>query len=215
MQSMPANELPDHLPPFDIPTALSRINDNAQLLFKLLVMFVDTYASTVPTVRRQMSEGRFDDAARLVHSLKGTANILAAPELAAAASAVEQAIKGGRLSEVEPLVVALEHLLAPAVSAAGSLGSAPPAEPPVTTTPVSVSDRIAALAELRTFLMTNNIRARTCYTRTRSSLTGYGVDGEVRELGALLENLDFDGALSLLDRIEQGVADDGEAGVDL
>lgn len=120
---MPGNDLPDILPPFDIKAALSRINNNSQLLRKLLTMFVDIYGATVPTLRRHFAEGKYDDAVRLVHSLKGTAGILEAAELVAAASVIEHALKAGRTADAESHINDLERALAPALSAAESLDS--------------------------------------------------------------------------------------------
>ncbi len=205
MQIIPVSGLPDVLPPFDIASALSRINDNSQLLLKLLVMFVDTYSSTIPTLREHISQGRHGDAIRLAHSLKGTAGILAARELAAAASALEQLLKEGEAVASESHIDELERELAPALAAASSLGRATPqATPPPASS--EISDLPGALSDLRISIASNNIKARKIFAHLRGSLLGRGMDTQVTDVGSRLDALDFSGALLSVDELLRSIA---------
>ncbi len=210
---MSVNELPATLPPFNIPVALSRINDNAALLCKLLAMFVETYATTVSTLRQHLVEGRREDAIRLAHSLKGTAGILAAMDLSAAAAAVEQALKVDQVSELESLISVLEKELAPALNAAASLGTMPQQAAPPPPSSSAISDITGALSELRKGIESNNIRARKMYAQLGGELMGQGFDDQVTHLGSRLNALDFAGALVAVDELIRlyGLADHNEA----
>ncbi len=208
MPSIPDDILPPTLPPFNIPMALSRINNNSQLLRKLLFMFVESYGATVPTLRSHLLEGRREDAIRLAHSLKGTAGILDAVELAAAASAVEQLLKEGKSAEAEFAIGALELALAPALGAAGSLGRVPTeATNPSPSGAVDLRERAAALTDLRNKIASNNVRARKLYAQLRGNLLGLGMDEDIALLGNRLDALDFAEALSLLDELLRKIDD--------
>ena len=205
MQRIPVHGLPDVLPPFDLALALSRINNNSQLLLKLLAMFVDTYTSTVPTLREHISQGRQGEAARLAHSLKGTSAILGAHELAAAASALEQLLKEGTTVESEDLIDELEKKLVPALTAADSLGRVLP-QATLPSSAHDVLDLPALLSDLRMNITTNNIRARKIYAQISNSLLGRGMDDIVIEVGSRLDALDFSGALSSVDKLIHALA---------
>jgi len=196
----PACGIPDHLPPFDIPAALLRVNGSHKLLRKLILMFLETYVGTAAELRRLIAEGNHEDAKRLAHTLKGVAGTLEARELLDAATIVEHALQEGRLEAMHFLINVLEEALAPAIAAAASLGGANPVAQPATIAPVSDNGELAAsLADLRSHIADNNLKARKLFAALSAKLSDCGADAEVGELGNRLARLDFREALAILD----------------
>jgi len=118
--------VPDHLPPFDIQAALARTDGKPKLLRKLMLGFRDQYADAIFRLREHLAAGRDADAERLTHSLKSSAAMLEARDLAKAASSVELAFRSGKTKDADSanlalLIAALERDLDPAIAAANSL----------------------------------------------------------------------------------------------
>jgi diguanylate cyclase (GGDEF)-like protein len=129
------DELPEQLAPFDIAAALKRANGKPKLLRKMLRGFHEKYADAIPELQAELRTGRMEEANRLAHSLKGIAATLEAADLAAAAAAVEQALRENRLENLDTLIGDLDVKLRPALAAAASLEAkalvvASPAPPP-------------------------------------------------------------------------------------
>jgi CheY-like chemotaxis protein len=94
-----AVKLPD-LPGFDMDRALRRVDGNAVLLRRLLVGFFDEYSNSPAQFDRLMREQRYDEAAAMLHSIKGLAGHLGADSLSLAAAALEKDIYSGSNSDL-------------------------------------------------------------------------------------------------------------------
>ena len=116
-----SDEIPEHLPPFDIPAALARANGKPRLLRKMLLSFRDQYKSAAAELRQQIAEGKTEEASRLAHTLKGVAATLEAKELASTAANIEHALREGLMDGMEGLIKTMEGALQPAIAAAGTL----------------------------------------------------------------------------------------------
>jgi PAS domain S-box-containing protein len=155
----PRDGLPDQLPPFDIPAALERTGDSA-LLRKMLLKFFGQYGDAGLKLREHLAAGRLDEALRLVHSLKGTAATLEARDLAAAALAMEPALRTGQTAELGPLMDTMEKALDIAIAAVSVLdrrGSTPKAARPVATSPGKRPRILVVDDELSNFDLLNQI----------------------------------------------------------
>ena len=122
-----AVELPDELPPFDLRTALARINGKSKLLRRMLVSFYKEHSLTASSLHTYLSEGRQEEAERLAHSLGSNAATLGAGQLSAAARALEKALRAGELELLLDLLAPLEAALTPALAAAASVAADRPA----------------------------------------------------------------------------------------
>jgi PAS domain S-box-containing protein len=130
----------------DAAQALRRVAGNLSLYARLLRQFVADYADAGGRIRRSLDDGEPAAAQRLAHSVRGVAGNLGAGPVAAAAGALEKAIRDaagpeqleamqarlaealGRLSSA--LRPALEALAPPAVTPPPPI-AAPPADPAV------------------------------------------------------------------------------------
>lgn len=114
------DEIPKSLPPFDVATALMRVNGNAKLLRKLILMFKSNHAETVSELQNLIANNQQEEAIRLAHTLKGVAANLEIKNLYTAALNVELALRQQN-ADIAPLLSELEKALKPALLAAASL----------------------------------------------------------------------------------------------
>ncbi|MGB8539898.1 MAG: response regulator [Acidobacteriaceae bacterium] len=117
----PRDEIPEHLPPFDIPAALARANGKPGLLRKMLLSFRDQYEGAAAELQEQIAAGKTEEASRLAHTLKGVAATVEAKELASTAANIEHALREGLMDGMEGLIKTMEGALAPAIAAARTL----------------------------------------------------------------------------------------------
>ncbi|ODT22480.1 MAG: hybrid sensor histidine kinase/response regulator [Kaistia sp. SCN 65-12] len=201
-------ELPEQLPPFDIPVALSRVNGKSALLRKLIVNFGVKYRGAVATLRSDIDSGATEEARRLAHTLKGVAGSLELRKVAEASRQLEDALVHRELMNIDELVDRLDQALLPALAAARSLA---PAEPAAAAAPAERLDpaaRTAALGlldELRKQLGTRSMRARKTFEALETTL---GATAEAEHLDAIrdpIARLDFANALAGLDAVARHI----------
>ncbi len=120
-QAVAEVELPQQLPPFDIPAAMLRVRNNATLLYKLLTMFRIQYTEALPKLKKLLQDGDYHEAKRFVHTLKGVAANLENRELVEAASALEHTLHEENFSALPLLLEGLDKALTPAIQAVQSL----------------------------------------------------------------------------------------------
>lgn len=205
-----ATDLPDSLPPFDIPVALSRVNGKAALLRKLIVNFGIKYRGAIATLRADIEAGAVDDARRLAHTLKGVAGSLELRKVAEASRQLEDALAHRELMNMDELVERLDQALQPALAVARSLAPAEPAA--ATAAPAAQLDEagraeaLRLLGELRQQLGTRSMRARKTFEALETAL---GTTSEAKQLDAIrdpIARLDFANALAGLDAVERQIA---------
>jgi PAS domain S-box-containing protein len=131
--SQPA--LPSELPPFDIPAALARCDDNPRLLQRLLTVFARKYPEAGTRLRRLIKDGDMAQALRLAHTLKGNAAILEAAALFTSAQSLEAALLSRQTENLEPLVEDLENHLTQALASLSFLVQPEETSSPVTSLP--------------------------------------------------------------------------------
>ena len=88
------------------------------MLRKLLAMFVTQYSDTIPKLKHLIAEGQYQDAFRLVHTLKAVAGNLEAAELAEIADVIEQTLRENNLSNIDALINQLDTILTAALHSA-------------------------------------------------------------------------------------------------
>lgn len=101
--------LPETLPGFDIPDALHRLSGKKELFVDLLYWFSAELSASVNELKKFLAEKRYEDAARVLHTIKGSAGNMGAVDLYAAAKRFEVELQSGvtkALPEFERLVEA-------------------------------------------------------------------------------------------------------------
>ncbi|CAK0742969.1 two-component system, NarL family, sensor histidine kinase EvgS [Gammaproteobacteria bacterium] len=119
------DNLPEHLPGFDLDKAIQRVSGNRALLLDLLRQFGEQYATASETLADLLGKGQQEEAARWAHKLKGVAGSLDATEVHRQVAALEQELWAGQppISQA-----ALDQALDIALAAVARL-SPPPGEP--------------------------------------------------------------------------------------
>lgn len=115
------DDLPEQLPPFHVASALLRINGNRGLLRKLIINFDRTFAHAASDLREFVNTGRFEAAARYIHTLKAMAGTLESTTIYTTVCTLEAAIQSRQLDTAAEWLCALETLLAQASATAASL----------------------------------------------------------------------------------------------
>ncbi|MBF0296569.1 MAG: response regulator [Magnetococcales bacterium] len=203
--------LPSILPGIDLPAALERINNNHELLREILLEFLRDYSQADATLQRLLNGRRQDDvdqAALLVHSIKGIAGNISALPLHAAALALEQAIRREERttwpSRLEGFADCLREVCASIASLPVREGPAPPR--PDAAPGGNRPDGAAVLPWLRKLaeqLRTNQFEAIDTLEEIRPLLTGAepATLTELQRLEEQLERLDFTNGLQTLERL--------------
>jgi HPt (histidine-containing phosphotransfer) domain-containing protein len=89
---------------------------------EMLGLFAVHAPGLVEQVRSSARAGQWDDACRAAHTLKGTAGNIAAPELRAAATSFEQAVRSGDTGLAISTLPSLELSFEKALAFASMLG---------------------------------------------------------------------------------------------
>ncbi|MFC7552345.1 response regulator [Pseudoroseomonas wenyumeiae] len=199
--ALPVTDLPEVLPPFDLSRALVRVNGKRALLRKLIIDFGRNFADAAATLRQQAEDGALDDARRTAHTLKGVAASLEAGEVAAAASALEDALARHDSSGLVALLSRLEAALYPALAASRSLVVEAPPAAPAAPARLDYSAVLPALADLREQLQRRSLRARRTLETMEATLGDTPEAAGLRPVAAAMAALDFTGAAALLDEL--------------
>jgi len=189
-----ATSFPD-LPGVDVAAGLNRVGGNRELFAKLVRDFLKHNEAVVQEVRAALHQGETSLALEMLHTLKGSSGTFGAMEVAAAAAALETAVRASGDWAVE--LATLDDRVAEVLAGVDELGALVPdddgAQPEIRT---SVDDRelVALLEELSGYLDENNIKAGVTFKQIKKSLGGSQLRDEVEGLESSLDELDFEAA---------------------
>jgi PAS domain S-box-containing protein len=206
-----ATALPAQLPGIDQRAGLATSMGRQDLYLRMLVRFRDGHAR----LREDFEAARQSDdptaAARVAHTLRGTAGNVGAKGVAATATALELACKAGVAeAELVALLTAVENELAPVLSGLVALGNyaAAAENTPAEATaaaPALTPDAAATLAQLRKLLADSDTAALDVLETLESQVTGHPLARQLRKVSQAIERFDFDTALEALDAVVQAV----------
>jgi PAS domain S-box-containing protein len=204
-----AVDLPAQLPGIDQRAGLATSMGRQDLYLRMLVRFRDGHAR----LREDFEAARQSDdptaAARVAHTLRGTAGNVGAKGVAATATALELACKAGVAeAELAALLTAVENELAPVLSGLAALGNYAaaaentPAEA-IAAAPALPPDAAATLAQLRKLLADSDTAALDVLETLESQAAGHPLARQLRKVSQAIERFDFDAALEALDAVVQ------------
>jgi HPt (histidine-containing phosphotransfer) domain-containing protein len=196
-----ALEFPVALPGVDLPSALSRLSGNRELLLKLLRNFGREWSGVTDTIQAAIAAGDLQKAQITAHSLRGVAANLSIVTVAAAAEALEQALKREDHNTIERGMETLTASLAPVITGLEQLPPAPPL--PVATGPIDrplLEQQLSRLAEL---LRRHNLEADKCFAALREHLGAGEWSEAVERLEQQIDRLDFSTAASTLTEVAE------------
>lgn len=107
--STPTSELPGELEGFDLEYVRLTIGDNREKLIFLLERFNDKFADSASQLRQLFNDSNKEQAAALLHSLKGAAGVVGAVDLSEIAADLEHRLSEGKVLEND--IAILENAL--------------------------------------------------------------------------------------------------------
>ena len=191
----------------DSAAGLKRTRGNRDLYVSLLKQFVMGFAAFGEELTLLIREGKFDDAQRLAHSLKGVAANVGAERVAHTAGVLEQVLKRGEATDVA--LTDVERELRPVVT---QLAEALHIDATMTTPPLDAACSVfdissvslpAWVDELRRLMADGDVAAQQLWGERGDELKDVlpgAVYGQVRRA---LDNFEFDAALSALSGDQQ------------
>ncbi|GHD01188.1 hybrid sensor histidine kinase/response regulator [Pseudorhodoferax aquiterrae] len=201
---VPASGAPGALPGIDVAGGLRRTQNNAQLYRRMLDKFASSNARFSQAFTAALDGGDLALAARLAHTLRGTAGTIGANGVWEAATELELACNQGRARaqqmaalarvgrELSPVLAGLATLLAPADEPVVPVASVPPAQ---------AQARLLELAgELRALLLDSDPDALNLGEALRAAAAGSSAQPVMEEVMEAVGDYRFDEALDALDR---------------
>jgi two-component system sensor histidine kinase/response regulator len=198
----PTGDAVGALPGIDVAGGLRRTRHNAALYRRLLDQFADAHRAFGPSFLAALERGDATLAARLAHTLRGTAGTIGANAVWQAATDLELACDQGRpRSQLVALAAAVERALAPVL--AGLAGQAPVARPAA---PVALDDAAASARRdqlvhaLRALLLDSDTDSVEQAEALRDAVRGTPAEAAVESIVQAVQGFRFDDALAALDR---------------
>ncbi len=195
---VPVDDLPEALPPFDIPAAVARMAGKQELVRKALIGFYTSFGKAPMEIDHLVASGKTEELLRLAHTIKGVAATLEATELTTASAALENTLLQDRDSEVQDLVNAVKLALVPALAAAARVlpprGATPTSQQATASSTMNYAEMNSLITKLQTLLAGNNTKARELIAPLREILIGRNLDSHLNEIETQLSRFDFRGA---------------------
>ncbi|MBB6262466.1 signal transduction histidine kinase/DNA-binding response OmpR family regulator [Paenochrobactrum gallinarii] len=202
-----SENLPDNLPPFDIATALVRVNGKRKLLRKLIINFADSFEHVVKELKNKQLANDMEGARRQAHTLKGVAASLELAEVSRAAHQLELAYAAQDLSNNQSLLSNLEAIIKPALEAAQSLQPAQVKNTAVKSAGLDFDAVINDTALLRELLVKRSLRARSSFEELAGKLNTSSTEMPLLPVKQAIDKLDYEKALAALDQLLMSKAD--------
>ncbi|MBW2467435.1 MAG: response regulator, partial [Deltaproteobacteria bacterium] len=197
--------LPDQLPGINVRQGLMRTAGNEKLYRNILSQFLGNQENVGEKIREAFEQEDFEEAGRLVHTLKGVSGTIGANELHKAASELDSGIKQkqDRDSLYALLEIAQNKLLLVLSSIAGVKES--PEEGPAAGIREKILDKSAKkklYTRLDELLADNDTEAISLFEEFKAAmLTTEGVQEKLAAMENALSNYDFDSARQSLSEI--------------
>ncbi|WP_295589994.1 Hpt domain-containing protein, partial [uncultured Lamprocystis sp.] len=200
-ETLSVPDFPAALPGVDLPAALRRLSGNRELLLKMLRHFGQQWSGAHESIHLALSTGDLQQARQTVHTLRGVASNLSMSNVAAAAEALEQALKREENRAIERCLETLAAALAPVLA---GLERLPPTSPlAVDVGPLDHPRLERQLSDLAQLLRRQDMKAEACFAEFRECLgAGEWADAMAR-LEQQLDRLDFAAAGTTLAEVAE------------
>ncbi len=183
----------------DLPMGMSMVRGDAQKLLSVLRSFAARHGDDGVLLLTMFEERRLDEAAALLHALKGTAAILGLKELSARAREVETLLKPPGPDE-RAVTAGIRALQAQLTAFRDSLVDVDPPRPKVAA--AGDGQQVAVvLRALTPLLAAGETRAETVFRAAEGLLISTFGAPAIDALGRQIEGFDFAGALDTVQRL--------------
>ena len=197
----------ERLDGLDTDAALRRLDGQTATYQKILRKFLAGYGGYAADIREAAAHGRFEDATRLAHTLKGIAGNVGATRLQEIAAELEHRF---RSAPTDANVEALDALTAELLRIIGLINHAALDD----TTPVEAQsiDRMALYAlvvRIDALLADDDTEAIQCLKEIRDMLAGTSYQNMLEKMAALMDKFDYEGARQSLEALVRALRTDG------
>jgi two-component system, sensor histidine kinase and response regulator len=208
--------VPDPLPGIHFEQGLERLQGNKRLYLNLLTSFVDHYVSAESEIAKAIREKEYRIVADQAHTIKGTAANLSLTDVACRAKQLEHEVRSGTPEDIISAARELEDAFAVALRSVTELADAnrnhgldrPDAAQP------DAAILASLFRDLSLSLQKNDLRAARHFAALRRHMPNRSFDAELNRLESRLTNLDFAGALHLLDDLTEKINPSPRGGVE-
>ncbi|WP_295447844.1 CHASE domain-containing protein [uncultured Thiodictyon sp.] len=183
------------IPCLDTRRAAIQLDHDWAFFIELLRDFAGDYGQAPQQIRQALEQGESTKAARLLHTLRGTAGNIGAMALMQSAESAEGAIVAQR-PDLEPLLAAFAAQLAAVIDASGPWLEAAPVPPSNAADAVALDP--AQLAGLRVALARHDLAALALFSTLQPALAPALGQTAVQALAEAIHALRFDIALAQL-----------------
>ncbi|MRR16852.1 MAG: response regulator, partial [Deltaproteobacteria bacterium] len=207
--------VPESLPGIHFEEGLARLQGNNRLYLKLLSSFVDRYVSAAGEITKAIGAKEYHAAADQAHTIKGAAANLSLSDVARSATQLEQKIRTGSPEDMISAIQQFEDAFAVALRSVTELADAnrnQEGRPPAAAQP-DRAQLASLLADLSLSLQKNDLRAAKQFAALRRHIPDQSLETELNRLESMLSNLDFTGALHLLDSLAEKLIQTQEEGL--
>ncbi len=199
--SMVNAELPAEISGIDQETAMRRLAGNTGLYRSLLIQFASDYSQIIPLIGRHLKEEQPQEAARLVHTLKGVAGNIGALELVQVAISLDKELRKNGKDTHKYFGVLEEKMIKIQTSLAENIpelaGQLQPTKP---SSKKPLAGQEKRVTQLRQYITGGIPEAKHLFYILKPHLLEIA-DNETFQLQERLENDDFDGAKELYEEI--------------
>ena len=192
---------------------IARLMGDGALFGRVLARFRNEYSQAAAGIRAALDGGDTQLAMRLVHTLKGAAGMIEAVPLRRQADVVEQCLRTGT-GDVDTSLAGLKHELERVLRELDVLAATLPSRPAPAPARRPAHVHHDALGRLMTLLDEGNGDAVDLVHEAQDVLLAQLGEDRYRQVAALVDGFDFDGALALLHAHTNGNGngvDDGKA----
>ena len=196
------------LPGIHVTSGLKRLGGNQALFKKLWAEFKRDHAGASSEIEAILAQAEdLERAHRLVHTIKGVAGNLGAKELFEVARALEMAIKQDNRDVWSERLANFERALAQVLESVATLK--PTDQPPeeksdlITAEPLNLEEVATLLIELINLLKASDAKSEERMIILKTLLRGAGVQDEIQQLEACIDQFDFTGAQTFVVTIAQ------------
>ena len=186
-----------HIPGLDAVDGLRRVLGRREAYVALLRRFANGHAHVTRDIRAALAEGRWADAERAAHTLKGVAGTIGARTLQGEAGEIEAALRRGATPEiVAPLIEPAERTLGDLVTAllCALPADTQPAPPGASADEEALS---AAVARLDDLLAHESVEAIDAFEAAKPILVA-ALGERASHIGTLVRGYRFEDALAAL-----------------
>jgi two-component system sensor histidine kinase/response regulator len=181
----------------DLEPTLANIGGDRKLLRALLQEFEREATSLIKDVRQLLAAGQQRDAARKLHTIKGTAATLGAGELAQAAKQAELAVNDGNVEQTDDCLQRCQALLQPIITELQVLLPTLIDTPKDSSTSTQTLDA-TQLQQLIVSLQSSSMAAFDQFEALQGALSAQLEPSQLERLEQAIDTLDYATALAIL-----------------